>query len=258
MTEQELIDSGELELYVCGALDPAREREISTLIKSAPRVKEEVLAIEHAYTQLAAGLAPEGNEAIYDRLLEVINKEKATARKSPVLSYLGWAAAVVFIVSTAYLFNQNTAVKADLNKIVSQKEVTVKQLELETKQKESYVATLDALSDPNTIKVTLAGQGKFENTSAVAFYNAQTATTYFNLAGLPKAPDDMVYQLWSLKLDPLTPTSLGITENTGDSASLFAVANENTSEAFGITLEPAGGSASPNLELLYTLGVVKI
>jgi hypothetical protein len=37
---------------------------------------------------------------------------------------------------------------------------------------------------------------------------------------------------------------------------VFKVANAPDAEAFGITLEPAGGSVSPTLEQLYTLGKV--
>ncbi|MEL6919223.1 MAG: anti-sigma factor, partial [Bacteroidota bacterium] len=37
---------------------------------------------------------------------------------------------------------------------------------------------------------------------------------------------------------------------------IFAVTNLNESEAFGITLEPAGGSESPTLEQLYALGTI--
>jgi len=257
MTEQELIDSGELELYVCGALDTVREREISTLIKSSPSIRQEMLAIEHAYTQLAAGLAPESDDAVYDRLISSLGQRNRTASKTPWTSYLGWAAAAVFVVGTGYFYNQRTTLENDLNKVALQNEVLEKQLSAESEQAASYLVTLDALSDPNTITVTLAGQTNFETTNAVAFYNATSGMTYFKLAGLPVAPSNMVYQLWSLKLDPLTPTSLGITENTGANASVFSVKNTNGSEAFGITLEPAGGSDNPNLEQLYTLGVVK-
>ena len=67
----------------------------------------------------------------------------------------------------------------------------------------------------------------------------------------------MVYQVWSLKLSPLTPTSLGtIDDFTTDANKIFEIENSNESEAFGITLEPAGGSATPTMEQLYTLGVV--
>ncbi|WP_368662289.1 anti-sigma factor domain-containing protein [Zobellia laminariae] len=67
----------------------------------------------------------------------------------------------------------------------------------------------------------------------------------------------MVYQVWSLKLDPLTPTSMGLLKDfTEDENKIFTLDNPNQTEAFGITLEPAGGSESPNLEQLYTLGAV--
>ena len=36
----------------------------------------------------------------------------------------------------------------------------------------------------------------------------------------------------------------------------FTLENANESEAFGITLEPEGGSETPTLEQLYTLGAV--
>ena len=37
---------------------------------------------------------------------------------------------------------------------------------------------------------------------------------------------------------------------------IFTINNTNSSEAFGITLEPEGGSKTPTLEQLYTLGTV--
>ena len=55
----------------------------------------------------------------------------------------------------------------------------------------------------------------------------------------------------------LTPTSLGTIEDFNtDENKIFSIANANESEAFGITLEPEGGSTSPTMEQLYTLGVV--
>jgi anti-sigma-K factor RskA len=67
----------------------------------------------------------------------------------------------------------------------------------------------------------------------------------------------MVYRVWSLKLKPLAPTSIGLLDDfSRDNNKVFALNNPNESEAFGITLEPAGVSKAPNLEQLYTLGVV--
>ena len=67
----------------------------------------------------------------------------------------------------------------------------------------------------------------------------------------------VVYQVWALKLNPLTPTSIGLLADfSKDNQKLFAVDKANGAEAFGITLEPAGGSVSPTMEQLYTLGKV--
>ena len=71
-------------------------------------------------------------------------------------------------------------------------------------------------------------------------------------------PEGMVYQVWALQLEPvLTPTSIGLLETYAESTTkVIKVDNANEAQAFGITLEPAGGSPSPTLEQLYTLGKV--
>lgn len=67
----------------------------------------------------------------------------------------------------------------------------------------------------------------------------------------------MVYQVWALKISPLTPASIGLLENfDANEQKLFAVNNANEAEAFGITLEPNGGSSTPTMQQLYTLGKV--
>ncbi len=80
---------------------------------------------------------------------------------------------------------------------------------------------------------------------------------HIDALGLPEPPEGKVYQIWSLKLNPLSPTSLGLLSDfESDSHKVYTLENEFESEAFGITLEPKGGSSSPTLEQLYTLGVV--
>jgi anti-sigma-K factor RskA len=81
---------------------------------------------------------------------------------------------------------------------------------------------------------------------------------YVDATGLPEPPQGMVYQVWSLKLKPaLTPTSIGLLDNfTQDNNRIFTVSNTSDAEAFGITLEPTGGSTTPTMEQLYTLGKV--
>ena len=49
-------------------------------------------------------------------------------------------------------------------------------------------------------------------------------------------------------------TAMGLQPMLGNK--IFSIANPNDSQAFGITLEPEGGSKTPTLEQLYTIGVV--
>ena len=116
---------------------------------------------------------------------------------------------------------------------------------------------MEAIRDKDVIAVPLGGQGKFDNTYAKVYWNKKDNTIYLDAQGLPDAPAGKVYQVWSLKLNPLTPTSLGTVDNFNkDETKIFEITNENESQAFGITLEPEGGSETPTMEQLYTLGVV--
>jgi hypothetical protein len=45
------------------------------------------------------------------------------------------------------------------------------------------------------------------------YWNQDTKVVYVDASGLPEPPEGMVYQVWALKLDPLTPTSIGLLEN---------------------------------------------
>jgi anti-sigma-K factor RskA len=81
---------------------------------------------------------------------------------------------------------------------------------------------------------------------------------YVDASGLPKPPKGKVYQVWALKLAPvLTPTSIGLLKNfDANDQKLFEVSDTSYAEAFGITLEPEGGSKTPTMKQLYTLGKV--
>lgn len=263
--DQELIESGDLEAYVCGVLSDAESKEISSRLRGNKELRNEVEQIESCYMKLAQGVAPQSDEhIIFDRLTTIINTEKSAPKKNDTaspLTYLGWAAALVLLLSTGYLYtelNGLTTNNENLEQKITQQEQKndfLNQEVNETKELNvNYEEALSFIKDENTVKVNLAGQKGFENSSAVAFHNADQNVTYLDITGLPQAPADKSYQLWSLTLNPLTPTSLGVVDN---SSMLLKIDNAFETQAFGITLEPKGGSEGPNLEQLYTLGVIQ-
>ena len=118
---------------------------------------------------------------------------------------------------------------------------------------------INQLREPNLIIEKLGGQGEFEQTFAKVYWNKNEQKILIDAKGLPEPPEDQEYQVWSLTLNPLTPTSLGLLKefNTNDEK-IFSLENQNESQAFGITLEPKGGSDSPTMEQLYVLGIVTV
>ena len=93
---------------------------------------------------------------------------------------------------------------------------------------------------------------------AVGYISSDKNQLILDAKELPEPPEGMVYQVWSLQFDPLTPTSMGLLEDFAANAEkIFYLNADFESEGFGITLEPAGGSAVPNLDQLYVLGAIE-
>lgn len=261
METKEYIDSGILELYVYGLLSDTENEEVTTMANTHPEIKEEVLAIEKAIVALSSSFSPFHSVANYEKI-----KAKLELKHTPVIEmetsrnwsqYIGWAAAILLLVGIGFQYNQleqtsNQVVSTEIEKAKFEKELN--QLTIQNKQNEIGLAVV---RDTKNTVVALGGQAVAPESSAKVYWNKETQVVYVDAAGLPEPPKGMVYQVWALKLNPLTPTSIGLLDNFNkNNQRIFAVSSTGDAEAFGITLEPAGGSLSPTMEQLYTLGKV--
>lgn len=260
MTSKEYIDTGILELYVFGKLSDDEILEVKEMIAKHPDVKQEVIAIEDAVIDLSQSVAPRLSAVNYEKIRsQLLEKRKVIEMKpkSSWSSYIGWAAAAVLVVGFGLQFNKLNESNQVIDKLGTEKSAmqeSIIDLELQKKEAETVLAIV---RDNNNQAVALAGQAVSPNSYAKAYYNKVTKEVYVDVAGLPTPPEGKVYQVWALKLSPLTPTSIGVLDHfTADNTKVFKVDNAEDAEAFGITLEPAGGSVSPTLEQLYTLGKV--
>jgi anti-sigma-K factor RskA len=262
MDIEKYITSGVLELYVAGLLSEKENLEVHRYAMEYPEIMAEVKAIEAAVMEVARTAAPATLypfEGLGDRLgttagTKVISMEKKSTNWT---SYLGWAASILLAIGLFWVYTQNQKLQlqiqmAEVNNALLEQQIADANLSLENTQN-----LLGLLRDKNIKVVPLGGQEVSPTSYAKAYWNKQEQKLFIDAIGLPEPPDGMVYQVWSLKLNPLTPTSIGLLEDfILDNNKVFALNNPNESEAFGITLEPAGGSESPNLEQLYALGAV--
>ncbi|SHH40655.1 anti-sigma factor [Winogradskyella jejuensis] len=252
------IESGILELYVAGQLSEKENQEVYELMQQHPELLKEVLEIEASIVKLTAATSP--NSVKFDAFKDKITDAKViqlNPKKTDWVTYSGWAASIILAGGLIWTLNNNTELTNQIETVSTERQLLEIQIE---KARDNLAETrrlLDALRTKDILTVPLNGQGNYDFAYAKVYWNKNDNTIYLDAKGLPNAPEGKVWQVWSLTLNPLTPTSLGIIDNFNtDDNKIFAITNTNESQAFGITLEPDGGSASPTMEQLYTLGVV--
>lgn len=264
MEVEKYIASGILELYVAGALTEEENTEVYQYAHEYPKIREEILAIESSVLELTKSVTPKfAKRKDFDDLKVRIGERKGTTvvqfpkEKTNWSAYSGWAAAIILGLGLAWFYVQNDQLKIDVKVTEQENQVLEQQIFEARGSLTSQNELLQNLRDKNITVVPLGGQEVSPTSYAKAYWNKEQDKVYIDAQGLPQPPDGMVYQVWSLKLNPLTPTSIGLLDDfASDDNKIFTLNNPNQSEAFGITLEAAGGSEGPNLEQLYTLGAV--
>lgn len=265
MAKNEHIESGILELYIAGALSEKENEQIYRLLQEHPEILEEVKEIEKTISTLISSVSPLETEDSFKNILIKMIQEKEDVSKVVSISksknnwakYSGWAAAIILGSTLTYTIYTSSNLNSRLEAINAEKKQFELQLEKASTDLAQNKKLLAIIRDKNIISIPLQGQKVFPEAYAKVYWDQKTQNIYLDAQGLPDPPKGKVYQVWSLKLNPLSPTSLGTIDNfTADANKIFSIENPNQSQAFGITLEPEGGSNTPTLEQLYTLGAV--
>jgi anti-sigma-K factor RskA len=260
MDTKEYIESGILELYVYGLLSEAENIEVSTMAKNHPEINDEIIAIEKGIVALSSSFSPFHSVANFEKIktkLELKHSNVVQMKPRNWSNYMGWAAAIVLLIGIGYQYQQLGQTNNKVVTIGNEKEKLTKELNFLDQKNKAVETSLAVIRDQKNTVVALSGQAINPKSFAKVYWNKETKIVYVDASGLPEPPKGMVYQVWALKLNPLTPTSIGLLENFDtNNQKIFAVENADYAEAFGITLEPAGGSLSPTMDQLYTLGKV--
>ncbi|WP_432410369.1 anti-sigma factor [Rasiella sp. SM2506] len=268
MNEEEIIASGILELYVCGSLSENEIHEVEAALHKFPNLKKEIEIIEASLITLAENVSPPLASVIWTFILNAIRP--ATNVDTPTIgteeksfnwaSVSGWAAAILLLGGLVWAMNQKSTLEQKVDftttenaELEDQLQTTEKEL-LET---ENVVAVLR--SDSFNTFILPGNEAVAPEASAKVFYNAEEGIAYIDAQGLPAPPKGKVYQVWSLIMEPLTPTSMGLLQElSAVQSNLYKFEKFPVAEGFGITLEPEGGSETPTLSQLYVLGTVTL
>ncbi len=260
---KEYIASGKLELYVAGALSPEENLEVQHYAIQYPEIRKEIEEIEKAVLELTKATSPkmpqDGFAKIKAEIDDVIpfTPEGSKTKRTPWGNYLGWAASILLAIGLFWMYSENAKLKSEIE-LTNQEKQSLENILSETQEEVTTTESLlEDIRDKDVTVIALGGQTVSPESYAKAYWNKEEQKVIIDAKGLPEPPDGFTYQVWSLKLNPLTPTSIGLLDDfASQDTKLFTLENANESEAFGITLEPEGGSETPTLEQLYTLGAV--
>lgn len=270
MNIKEYIQSGIIESYVLGLAEEAERAELEQLRMQYPEIGEAIQAfeqeLEDAAMRNAVAVDPDVKAGLFTQLNLKQNEEGLTITedpkiihldrdgKTPFVKYLAAASVILFVISAGfniYTYSKYKSLEAENRQLALQRnELYANKNTIQTRLDE-LDKNMQLITGPDMIKVALSGVAGKESNQAVVYWNKSNKDVYLIAKVLPQAPKGKQYQLWAL-MDG-KPIDAGMLE---DCNTVCKLKNIQNAQAFAITLENEGGSATPTLEQLYVMGKI--
>lgn len=259
------IESGIIESYLLGTATMEEIRLVNDMIAKHPELKTEFNAIETALLKTAESNATTPDASVKQKIFLKINAVDEPSnnaisfkpsRSNTLLKY-GIAASVAFLIVSLVLnmifISRGIALQNELVKL--NKEKTYMQAEVDNQQRNmsKMEEQFAVITDPNNKKVMLKGMDMAPNSMATVFWNNASKDVYLYINNLPDPPTDKQYQLWAI-VDG-KPVDAGMFD-MGKGETLQKMKSFSDAQAFAVTLENKGGSATPTMEAMYLMGEV--
>jgi len=267
MEKAEFIESGLLESYVLGITNMNESALVEDMLAKYPDLKSEKESIEMALEQVAFENGIEPGAHVFDKLSnqlfseeEVKNEiieEKQEAKIIPIHSQtpgfwkpLSMAASIglLLVGAWAVTLNQQNSNLAEQSKIASVEQVFLNKKIEELTQRQQQASTFaQAIAQAGTRQIVLASTQQ-KPTKAIVFWNPENHTVWLVDTDLPQLPEDKQYQLWGIVGGK--PIDAGVFDAIGGKAVAIELKAVAKPQAFAVTVENRGGSASPTLSTL--------
>lgn len=263
------IESGILELYVLGDVTPQERAEVEAMAAKHPAIKAELAEIEKALELYAEHNAVEPSESLRERTLNSLvtnlgDDRHFATHKEPVkdnvvpfevpkasnfYKYAFAASVALLIISVAALISTYRDLQQSINLIAS----------LQSQNQKFASATklmdkeLGVFHDSSFKMLKLQGTAKSPSSNLTVAWSASKKTVMIDMtnASMPVNDKDHQYQLWALVGGK--PVDLGVFD-ADTSKGMKEMKSTALADAFAVTLEPRGGSASPTLSEMMVLG----
>jgi anti-sigma-K factor RskA len=240
MTHDELKEA--LSALALGALDPVERIEVEIHVRGCAECQAELQMLLKVVDGIGLGAAPvTPPESLKSKVLARVTSER-DRRDLPPADVRG----VVQPPKPASSWMMPLALAASLMVAAA---ALFYAFRLQT-EVEELRRTAQILQSTDLVRANMKGQASAPNATGLALWS-QGKGMLFSATQLPALPAGRVYQLWTIT--GTTATSAGLLTPDGNGAvrlELPVAANAARPDAFGLTIEPAGGSASPTLPIV--------
>ncbi len=173
---------------------------------------------------------------------------RGSSRLALTAAWVGWAVAAAIAIAATHFYQEREALRGSLMAQAGQ----IAQLTAEQARAREIV---DALTDRSAQRVTLSltkAPGPPQPTGR-ATYLASRGTLIFLASHLEQLPAGKTYELWVIPASGAAPVPAGTFHpdaqgNANVVTAMLRGAGE--AKAFGITIEPSGGSSTPTLPIV--------
>ena len=267
MTHDELKDS--LPAFALDALDPQERAEVAAHIATCAACTAELAVLDRVVSGVGLEAPPVTPPAgLKARVIARVEAERSrpsgTALPVPMKSTAPrpnfWNSGLAVAASLALAVGASLyayALRTELVALRDSADVSSAQAsrlrdELATLRRDRVTLQriMDVLRSPDTLRVDLKGQGGSPGATGHAFWH-RAAGLMFTADQLPPLPPGREYQLWTIT--GTTATSAGtFAPDASGGASIVAPVSAGAArpDAFGVTIEPVGGSPTPTLPIV--------
>jgi anti-sigma-K factor RskA len=250
LTIRELIESGNLELYVAQLLPADEAAAVEAAALAHPEVRAAIAEIEQSLEAYAQAQAIQPSADLKNRILEDLN----TPEPSPNTAYpkrgqsllMGLVVGLGFL--SAFLLYQYFALQKNIEKAEAEKRALIDC----QKSVADLKHTLDIIRHGATRAIALNGLPLAPDAKVTVYWNTEVYETYLAIQNLPPLPKGKQYQLWAIV--NTKPVDAGLLTIEADT--IQAMKPLEKADAFAITIEPEGGSAEPSIAQMIVLGTV--
>jgi len=247
----------DLARYALGELAGEERAALERHLEACTACRRELEALRGDLALLAvsaAGAAPPQRARV--RLLQAAAREPRGRRfpaRRPFWAWAPAAAVVVLAVLSLALWMENRSLRNRIATVEGQ---------LGTAQAESarvqadyrhIKEVLDMFSSPNLVRVTLVPGQARPQPSGRAIYDPRSGHLIFLASNLAPVPPRKMYELWLIPKNghPPMPAGMFQPDATGSAMVMLPPLPAGVeAKAFGVTLEPETGSATPTMPLV--------